>query len=82
MNRRAAAASASIVLLLAMPFSVMVAKGAHNGALSQCDRLMPDNAWGYTIKWDWSDRAWTCQYEGRDYSPTGQERRISVTDLL
>jgi trans-2-enoyl-CoA reductase len=81
-NRRAVAASASIVLLLAMPFSVMVAKGAHNGALNRCDRLMPDNAWGYTTKWDWRDRAWICKYEGRDYSPTGLERRISVTDLL
>ena len=81
-NRKAIAATVAIALVVGLPVSTMVEKGVHYGADNRCFRAMPENAWGYTIEWNWSNVGWICAYKGRDYRPTGQERRIGLTDLI
>jgi hypothetical protein len=60
----------------------MLSKGLHDGAGSRCGRAMPDNAWGYTIEWEWSQFAYICRYKGRDYRHTGESRRVGITDIF
>lgn len=68
--------------MLALPFSVLASKGVHDGADNRCNRGMPSDAWGYTVEWEWGEFAFICRYKGGDYNPTGQERRVGLTDLL
>jgi hypothetical protein len=70
------------VSLVALPLAVVLPKGIADGADNRCNRAMPEDAWGYTINWAWSEFGWVCRYEGGDYRPTGEERRIGLTDLI
>jgi hypothetical protein len=48
---------------------------------SRCRDAQPADAWGYTIEWDWEQRAYNCDFQGRDYSSTGDRERVTFSDL-
>jgi hypothetical protein len=48
---------------------------------SRCRDAQPADAWGYTIEWDWEQRAFICEFQGRDYSFTGDRERVTLSDL-
>jgi hypothetical protein len=59
----------------------MLTQWTHNRADSRCSDAQPGNAWGYTIEWDWEQRAYICDFQGRDYSFTGDRERVTLSDL-
>jgi hypothetical protein len=69
------------ITILLLAGTAAFTQWAHSRANSKCQAAQPANAWGYTIEWDWGDRAYICRYQARDYSFTGDRKRVTFSDL-
>ena len=72
---------AATVLLLAPAFATMFSKATVKAADYRCSDRMPEDTWGYSFEWDWTEFGFVCTYTGRDYRPTGQRTRVGLADL-
>jgi hypothetical protein len=70
-----------MVVLVALPLSVMVPKALSEAGESRCQQRAHD-AWGYSTEWDWSELGFICTFNGRDYRPNGERVRVGLTELF
>jgi hypothetical protein len=67
--------SLSIVALVAV---VSISHAWNQRADDICREKAPRGTSGYSITWDWAERAYVCDYRG----PLARKRRVGITDAF